>query len=70
MERAALMESREVPFYKNWSPAAVYGFQLALSKSPTEHSSVHIAFDGTRERTLTPVPPPMLFSPDAVPSTR
>jgi len=34
-------------------PAAVYGFQLALSKSPTEQSPVHIAFDGTRERTRT-----------------
>jgi len=34
-------------------PAAVYGFQLALWKSPTEHSSVHIVFDGTRERTQT-----------------
>ena len=32
-------------------PAAVYAFQLALSKSPTEHSSIHIVFDGTRERT-------------------
>jgi len=34
-------------------PAAVYGFQLALSKSPTEQSSVHIVLDGTRERTRT-----------------
>lgn len=34
-------------------PTAVYAFQLALSKSPTEHSSIHIVFDGTRERTRT-----------------